>query len=1124
MAKGNKKHSASAAEAPNSEMNLEIPSSNFLSKLTQRIEAGLSEPNKSSKPSKQPKTKTNGNRLPPTERNGSKLQINSRGPKPADRKDDQRGKKRDRNGSVIQSGPQTLPKKTHIKFGDDGVANAVPKTIATPSEKDEKPKPNEGSTDSKSKKDALLKEIIALGGTEEDLDLVDGVDTDSEEEETVVKETGKVKNTSKKEIEDFMKEIGLTAATFETEKVVDDAEVPEGESDEWTEDEESEDGSEVEADGAANPIENLDAVLPTKRSPELTQLPTKGPLVLEPQQDWYNIVLPELPPSDPIGPSAVSALQSRGKDLLLSENSSYMTHNLSKDTNLQFLSQIMTSGTVEDKISALTIVCTASPLHTTKTLESLLNLAKKKSRNQTIASLAAIKDLFANGSVLPSDRKLKPFAKQPLSDLLEYQKAKGEDQIFKAYLLLWTFEDWLKDFYFEVLKTLEVVANDAGVTWVRMKSIDMVFELLKEKPEGEANLMRLLVNKLGDPDRKVASKTSHLLLQLEVAHPAMKPIVISSIESDALLKSNKNSHARYYSVITLNQTILTRADDSVANQLLKIYFALFADILGKTKLPPNTAKTQPGKLSQKAKKKLKQEQKDADLEEESNSKLISAILTGVNRAFPFASIDDDVFNKHLDTLFRITHGSNFNTSIQALTLIFQVSSSKQMVSDRFYRSLYESLLDPRLSNSSKQAMYLNLLFKALKTDHKLARVQAFVKRIIQTASMHQPPFICGVFYMLRELEGSFPTLKNMLDKPLDDDSEEEDFRDVDDERGATAQKPPTDVQKHGKEYDGRKRDPLYANADRSSMWELVPFLSHFHPTVALYANSLHNNSSMPSKPDLSLHTLTHFLDRFVYRNAKSAASTKGSSIMQPLAGGDTRGMILSTKTAGRGLAPVNSEAFSNLKEEDVKEDEVFFHRFFTMKKQGDASKIQKKKKKDEQDEQEDSEFDDEEAWEAMVESRPDLDVDLDDDEDVDMDDFDDDDLNEDLSDVDFDDEDAVMEGLTTDAFGDLEDEEMDDNDSVDASIGQGDNSDSDAIDLDDSDIEAGINSDDDIPSDIDAKITEVTKAVKASKRKDPTSDAKESRKEKRRKLKNLPVFASADDYAALIGGDEDEDM
>lgn len=132
------------------------------------------------------------------------------------------------------------------------------------------------------------------------------------------------------------------------------------------------------------------------------------------------------------------------------------------------------------------------------------------------------------------------------------------------------------------------------------------------------------------------------------------------------------------------------------------------------------------------------------------------------------------FTKHAETLFRITHVGTFNTSIRALMLIHQVASAKevscpftcfnlclsltypriQAVSDRFYRTLYQSMLDPRLTDSSKQAMYLNLLFKAIKADTSLGRVMAFVKRLLQVMTLHQPPFICGAMYLLGEVSAT----------------------------------------------------------------------------------------------------------------------------------------------------------------------------------------------------------------------------------------------------------------------------------------------------------------------------------------------------------------------------------
>jgi ribosome biogenesis protein MAK21 len=187
-------------------------------------------------------------------------------------------------------------------------------------------------------------------------------------------------------------------------------------------------------------------------------------------------------------------------------------------------------------------------------------------------------------------------------------------------------------------------------------------------------------------------------------------------------------------------------------------------------------------------------------------------------------------------LFKITHSSNFNTSIQALILIQQLSASKRFAEDRFYRTLYESLLDPRLVTSSKHAMYLNLLFRALKSDLNVKRVKAFAKRLLQVITLHQAPFVCGVLYLLRELEGTFPSLSSLFTSPEEsDEAEEEIFLDVPEDAMEAASRPksPQDSQVYPDRefiaqinrngYDGRKRDPEHSNADRSCFWELVSF-------------------------------------------------------------------------------------------------------------------------------------------------------------------------------------------------------------------------------------------------------------------------------------------------------------
>ncbi|CAN0507927.1 unnamed protein product, partial [Discosporangium mesarthrocarpum] len=54
------------------------------------------------------------------------------------------------------------------------------------------------------------------------------------------------------------------------------------------------------------------------------------------------------------------------------------------------------------------------------------------------------------------------------------------------------------------------------------------------------------------------------------------------------------------------------------------------------------------------------------------SRLLSALLTGVNRARPYLGPGDRSLEGRVDALFRIVHTGSFSTATQALTLLFQV--------------------------------------------------------------------------------------------------------------------------------------------------------------------------------------------------------------------------------------------------------------------------------------------------------------------------------------------------------------------------------------------------------------------------------------------------------------------
>lgn len=865
----------------------------------------------------------------------------------------------------------------------------------------------------------------------------------------------------------------------------------------------------------AKDVANANGSTTSKKSRYEDTRPARSNLIFPPRADWHAADLPplevksvtSLPPQ-----RSIDELHKYAQSLLDADNAAHDAATKSTSSSHKFMSTIMSSGTLEDKVSALTLLVQESPLHSVKAFENLLGQARKKSRNLALMALAAMKDLLGQGVLLPKERKLRAFAKQPaVLSALQGKAASWSigmalpGDLQQIHLVVWAYEDWLKRTYFEMLQVLENWCGDE-VDYARSRAVTYVYELLKDKPEQEENLLRLLVNKLGDTDRKIASRASYLLLQLETTHPAMKPVVTNSIEADVVFRSGQSLHAKYYAIITLNQTILSQGEEEVANKLLEIYFGLFIQLLKPSdkSIPQNTSKSNGqmqgggGKAGKLAAKKRKASERSDEAEIQLRDKMIAQVLTGVNRAFPFADTSNPTFEKQLDTIFRVTHSANFNTAVQALMLIQQISSTKHYGAERFYRTLYESLLDPRLCSSSKQIMYLNLLFKSLKADVNAKRVQAFVKRLLQVITMHEPPFICGVLYLISELEGTFPNIRNMVqDAEVDDEDEEEHFVDapeIEDNGELPHGAESTSTQQI--RYDSRKRDPDHAHAERSCLWELLPFLSHFHPSVSLFANSLLSHGKMPPKPDPTHYTLMHFLDRFVYRSPRSkpSAAQHGTSIMQPLAGGSAADLLIKPgKEKGPG-DQINSQAFWQRKIEDVDADEIFFHSYFN---QTGANKkrnaVDKKAKKDQDDQSDRDEGEEEEIWKAITNSRPEVEGG---DEDDDL------------------------------SLGDLESAYSASGDGSEAGIDLGGDDGEANVEgmdeIDDDDVMPELESEDDAVLGDDDELPEDFEIPEAPDEAEEEASQSKKKSKERKKFKQLPTFASAEDYARLIGDDDDE--
>uniref|UniRef100_A0A8D0HDN4 CCAAT/enhancer-binding protein zeta n=1 Tax=Sphenodon punctatus TaxID=8508 RepID=A0A8D0HDN4_SPHPU len=658
-------------------------------------------------------------------------------------------------------------------------------------------------------------------------------------------------------------------------------------------------------------------------------------LLIKPGGKWYDLEYTNEYCTESQNQALVSKYKALAQKLYEQEAELYKNKtNIQKGASSAWMKTVVSSGTLADRMAAMTLLIQDAAVHSLQFIETLVNLIKKKgSRRQSLMALDTLKELLMT-DLLPDNRKLHAFSQHPFSNLEKL--ASGNRDSRDRRLILWYFEHQLKHLVTEFVQVLETLTHDS-VMATKSRALAVAHELLCNKPEEEKALLVQLVNKLGDPENKVATKASYLLETLLNKHPNMKRVVCNEVET-LIYRTNINPKAQYYAICFLNQIVLSHEENELANKLITLYFCFFRTCIKK---------------------------------KEVESKMLSALLTGVNRAYPYAQTSDEKVMEQMNTLFKVLHLVNFSTSIQALMLLFQVMDSHQTVSDRYYAALYRKLLDPGLASCAKQSMFLNLVYKSLKADIVLRRVMAFVKRLLQVTCGQMPPFICGTLYLVSELLKTKPGLRVQLQDHMESDDEEhfsdlaeaeddeEKFTDADKRiemenksvkgRPGKADDPSAGASwvhhqnlaggKNSSGYDPLHRNPLYCGADSTGLWELKKLSEHFHPSVALFARTILEGDYIQYSGDpLQDFTLMRFLDRFVYRNPKfnKGKENISSVVMQP-----KKKQFMNNV---RNMA-VNSKEFLAKDESQIPADEVFFHRFY---KKADREKEKQRRQPDEQ--------------------------------------------------------------------------------------------------------------------------------------------------------------------------------
>ncbi|KAK1889536.1 CCAAT/enhancer-binding protein zeta [Dissostichus eleginoides] len=753
-----------------------------------------------------------------------------------------------------------------------------------------------------------LDDVLRLGGTQADYVLLAGLNDENELVDGGKK--GAIDDLEEGELEKFIQKLGIRS--------IDGLQIIPDEPEENAEETEMIKG--IKEGKESNKAKEKEAAAAKEQTSSVPPKPRKI-LLIRPGGKWFDLEYTAEGATSPQDPSLISQYKALAVQLYEADQGLYKSKkNLQKGANSNWMKTVVSSGVLADRMAAMTVLIQDAPVHTLEHVENLVAMVKKKgSRRQGLMALDTLRELLLS-DLLPENRKLRSFAEHPFDQLEE--KASGNKDARDRRLILWYFEHHLKHHVAEFVAALDSVAHDT-VAATKAKALATAHEMLCSRPEQERALLMQVVNKLGDPEYKTAAKASHFLESLIHKHPNMKAVVSCEVER-LMFRPNINPKAQYYAVCFLSQVMLSHDEADLAAKLITIYFSFFRACV-----------------------------KKKDIE----SKMLSALLSGVNRAYPYAGSGDEKVKEQLDTLFKVVHLVKFNTAVQALMLLFQVMDSQQSISDRYYVALY--------------SMFLNLLYKSLKADIVVRRVKAFVKRLLQVSAEQSASFTCGALFLVSEVMKSKPALKILL---LEDGEEEASAEPKEEEASAEPKeeeasaepqeaKPSASWVHHqnleGKSiqsYDPLHRNPLFCGADHTTLWELQRLAAHFHPSVSLFAKTiLEGGSILYSGDPLQDFTLIRFLDRFVFRNPKQMKGKQNT---------DSSALTPKQRFPLKSV-PVNCEEFLTKEESQIPVDEIFFHRFFRKRHQEKQLKIRRPRADGDNESVEDV---DDEEFEKMLDS------------------------------------------------------------------------------------------------------------------------------------------------------------
>lgn len=351
---------------------------------------------------------------------------------------------------------------------------------------------------------------------------------------------------------------------------------------------------------------------------------------------------------------------------------------------------------------------------------------------------------------------------------MKQRKWEHPGSISDRTLFVCQFEDIVKRSFFEYLKVLEIMLQDQ-IAHSRSTAMRLLSQLLNSKDEQANNMISMMANKLGDPDKKIASRVVYYLQELINSQPKAISKTVAYIEQ-VILRPGMKEKAQYYGVTFLSQIMLSHETPDITDQILKIYVALMKNTI----LPSLNFTSSKDNTKRKNKKVTKVKlgmATESDIEP-ATSRLAKIILVGFGRALPFCKHPEEFVNDLSNPIQTLMSHANFSTVMQALNLYFTMATTG---SDIGLNEMFIKAVDKVLSRSeiltvtSSHPQLIATVFKIVShPDLNIVASHAVIKSLFRLVfKVPSSAFVLAVLLLFLEVLKTKGSLKAMFNMPGD---------------------------------------------------------------------------------------------------------------------------------------------------------------------------------------------------------------------------------------------------------------------------------------------------------------------------------------------------------------------